>query len=196
MRAAGREATDWIRSHPAAFARLTGLRGAQFWLGPIDGRPIAIATTLVTLLAAVGAWRVLPAMNGPRRAALLIPLATYPLVYHVVGYEARYRQPLDGLLLLLAAAALVPVASRPRDSRPGLSGPSWPSATRGLSASTARWSSRSRLALECRRPPRRGPASPGRRPTRRGNSARTRRCRQCLALLGRSSTTRREDKLL
>jgi 4-amino-4-deoxy-L-arabinose transferase-like glycosyltransferase len=121
MRAAGREATGWIRSNPAEFARLTGLRVAQFWLGPIGDRPIASATTLLTLLAAVGAWRVLPTMSGPRRAALLIPLATYPLVYYVVGYEPRYRQPLDALLLLLAAAALVRVTSRPCDSRPPLS---------------------------------------------------------------------------
>jgi hypothetical protein len=116
MRAAGREANAWIRSHPADFARLTGLRVAQFWLGPVDDRPIAVATTLLTLLAALGAWRVLPGMSVPRRAVLLIPLATYPLVYYVVGYEPRYRQPLDGLLLLLAAAALVRVRSRPCDS--------------------------------------------------------------------------------
>jgi hypothetical protein len=122
MRAAGREATAWIRSHPAEFARLTGLRVGQFWLGPPDDRPLAIATIILTLLALAGAWRVLPAMSGPQRAALLIPLATYPLVYHVVGYEPRYRQPVDGLLLLLAAAALVRVRSRPScDSRPVLS---------------------------------------------------------------------------
>ena len=51
-------------------------------------------------------------MTVPQRAALLIPLATYPLVYYVVGYEPRYRQPLDGLLLLLAAAAFARVGSR------------------------------------------------------------------------------------
>jgi hypothetical protein len=107
MREAGREATAWIRSHPAEFARLTGLRVAQFWLGPIDDLPIAVGTTLLTLLAAAGAWRALPRLSVPQRAVLLIPLATFPLVYHVVGYEARYRQPVDGLLLLLAAVALV-----------------------------------------------------------------------------------------
>ena len=107
MREAGREATAWIRSHPAEFARLTGLRVTQFWLGPIDDLPIAVGTTLLTLLAAAGAWRALPRMSVPQRAVLQIPLATFPLVYHVVGYEARYRQPVDGLLLLLAAVALV-----------------------------------------------------------------------------------------
>ncbi len=42
MRQAGREATAWIRSHPAEFLRLTGLRVAQFWLGPIDDLPVAL----------------------------------------------------------------------------------------------------------------------------------------------------------
>jgi len=51
-------------------------------------------------------------MTVPQRAAVLIPLVTYPLVYYVVGYEPRYRQPLDGLLLLLAAAAFARVGSR------------------------------------------------------------------------------------
>ena len=36
---------------------------------------------------------------------LLLPLLLFPLVYYVVGFEARYRQPLDGLAFLLAASA-------------------------------------------------------------------------------------------
>ena len=113
MSEAGREARAWIQSHPAEFARLTiGLCVAQFWLGPVDDLPVAVATSLLTLLAAVGAWRVLPRMTVPQEVVLLIPLATYPLVYYVVGYEPRYRQPLDGLLLLLAAAAFARVGSR------------------------------------------------------------------------------------
>jgi len=49
-------------------------------------------------------------------AALLIPLMTFPLVYYVVGFEARYRQPMDGLQLLLAAAAFF--APNPGPSEP------------------------------------------------------------------------------
>jgi hypothetical protein len=116
MRQAGREATEWIRSHPASFLRLTGLRVAQFWLGPIGDRPVALATTLLTLLAGLGAWRARPLLSVPQRAAILIPLATFPLVYYLVGYEARYRQPVDGLLLLLAAAAVV--APKPNPTPP------------------------------------------------------------------------------
>ncbi len=107
MRAAGREAAAWIRSHPREFLRLTALRFAQFWLGPRDDLPVAAGTTLLSLLAVAGAARSFPRLDGLRRAAILVPLVTYPLVYYLVGYEARYRQPVDGLLLLLAAAAFL-----------------------------------------------------------------------------------------
>ncbi len=106
MRHAGREAAAWIRSHPLVFLRLTSLRIAQFWLGTLDALPYSLWTGLLTLLGALGAWRVMPRLSTPQRAAILIPLVTYPLVYYVVGYEARYRQPVDGLALLLAAVGL------------------------------------------------------------------------------------------
>jgi len=113
MRAAGREAAGWIRSHPAGFLRLTGLRVAQFWFGPLDDLPLALAISALTVLGMAGAVRAWSRLDVPRRAALLIPLATYPLVYYVVGFEARYRQPVDGLALLLAAAAFVALPGGP-----------------------------------------------------------------------------------
>jgi hypothetical protein len=117
MRQAGREASGWIRSHPLAFLRLTSLRVGQYWLGPIDDLPVAAGTTLLTFLAAVGAWRAWGGLSVPQRAALLIPLATYPLVYYLVGYEARYRQPMDGLLLLLAATTRSSAATPTKSGR-------------------------------------------------------------------------------
>ena len=116
MRQAGREATAWIRSHPAEFLRLTSLRVGQFWLGPIDDLHVALGVSVLTLLSAVGAWRAWPQLSIPQRAALLIPLVTFPLVYYLVGFEARYRQPMDGLQLLLAAAAFF--APSPGPSEP------------------------------------------------------------------------------
>jgi hypothetical protein len=99
------EAAEWIRAHPAEFLRLTGLRIVQFWFGPVNDRLLILGTSLLTLLSLVGAWRALPLLGVPQRAAILIPLAVYPLVYYLVGYLARYREPLDGLALLLAASA-------------------------------------------------------------------------------------------
>jgi hypothetical protein len=123
MRETGREATGWIRAHPGHFARLTALRVAQFWLGPVDDLPVAAGMTLLTVLAVVGAARTFPRLGGLRRVAILVPLATFPLVYYLVGFEARYRQPLDGLLLLLAAAAFT---SRDAAAGPSPAPPAFP----------------------------------------------------------------------
>jgi hypothetical protein len=126
MRRAGHESAAWIRSHPAEFTRLTALRVAQFWFGPIDDLPVAAAISVLTLLSAVGARRSWPRLSVPQRAALLIPLLTFPIVYYVVGFEARYRRPMDGLQLLLAATALVAT----HEPRPRPAGPSSSTATR------------------------------------------------------------------
>ena len=66
-----------------------------------------LGISVLTLLSIAGAWRAFPALSVAQRAAIVIPLAAYPLVYYVVGFEARYRQPVDGLALVLAASALI-----------------------------------------------------------------------------------------
>ena len=106
MRRAKVEAVDWIRAHPGRFISLTASRTAQFWLGPFHRPVTALAVTGLTILALLGAWRSLPAMTHPQRAALMIPLIGYPLIYYVVIYMPRYRVPLDWILLLLAGAAV------------------------------------------------------------------------------------------
>jgi hypothetical protein len=107
MRQAGREAMEWMRTHPATFAALTASRVVHFWFGPVVHRPLtAAAVTMVTLLAVVGAWSCRPALAPPQWAVLLIPLATYPLIYYVVAYMFRYRIPINGILLVLAGAAV------------------------------------------------------------------------------------------
>jgi len=47
-----------------------------------------------------------------RRAALLIPLATFPLVYYVVSQVAHYPAPLAWMLLLLAGCEVQSWISR------------------------------------------------------------------------------------
>jgi hypothetical protein len=106
MRRARREAVAWIRTHPAEFARLTLLRFANFWCGPFRLPWLALLSTLVTGLALLGLRRVLPTLDPPGRAALLIPLLAFPPVYYLVSYVDHYRAPLVWLLLLLAAFEL------------------------------------------------------------------------------------------
>ncbi len=117
MRAAGREARSWMRENPGRFAAMTLSRAAHWWLGPFYYPPGAMVVTALTLLAVLGAWRALPRMEVPQRAAVLVPLLTFPLIYYIVAYMPRYREPVDWIFLLLAVAAL---------SR---SGPPWSPAT-------------------------------------------------------------------
>ena len=63
-----------------------------------------MAVSALTILALLGAIRTLPSLAVPQRAVLLIPLATYPLIYYVVAYMSRYRVPLDWIILLFAGA--------------------------------------------------------------------------------------------
>jgi hypothetical protein len=58
------------------------------------------------VLALIGLRRAWPRLGQPERAACIIPLVAYPLVYYLVGYVPRYTLALQGLLLILAGAAV------------------------------------------------------------------------------------------
>jgi hypothetical protein len=104
MRQAKREAVEWISAHPSEFLRLTASRVIHFWFGPLHQPLMAAAISLLTILALLGARRTLPALTMPQRAALLIPLVTFPLVYYIVTYMSRYAVPINWLLLMFAGA--------------------------------------------------------------------------------------------
>jgi hypothetical protein len=104
MRQAKREAVEWISAHPSEFLRLTASRVFHFWFGPLHQPLIAAGISLLTILALLGARRTLPALTIPQRAALLIPLATFPLIHYVVTYMSRYAVPVNWLLLMFAGA--------------------------------------------------------------------------------------------
>jgi len=101
-RRARNEALEWIRNHPAEFLRLTLMRFLHFWCGQLRYPWLAALFTAVTVLAVLGLRRTLPALDAPGRAALLIPLAIFPLVYYFVSYVAHYPAPLAWMLLLLS----------------------------------------------------------------------------------------------
>jgi hypothetical protein len=106
MRRARREAIEWIHTHPAAFLRLTAQRACYFWLGSPSQGGLAVASALLTILAALGLWRAWPTIAAPQRAAVLVPLLTFPLTYYLVVFLPRYGAPLTGLLLLLSGVEL------------------------------------------------------------------------------------------
>jgi len=106
MRRARNEALKWIRTNPGAFLWLTAQRTLYFWFGSPYQPWAAMGILAVTVLAFFGARRALPGLTIPQRAVLLIPLATFPLVYYLVGFTARYRVPVNWILLLFAGAEI------------------------------------------------------------------------------------------
>jgi 4-amino-4-deoxy-L-arabinose transferase-like glycosyltransferase len=102
MRRARIEAFEWIGAHPAEFLRLATMRLIHFWCGPLRLPLLAALTTAMTALALLGLRRALPALDAPGRAALIIPLAAFPLVYYAVSYVEHYPAPLAWMILLLA----------------------------------------------------------------------------------------------
>ena len=117
MRRARNEALRWIRTHPSEFLRLTLLRFVHFWCGPLRFPWLAALFTTVTVLVLLALRRILPVLTIPGRAALLIPLATFPLVYYVVSYVAHYPAPLAWLLQLLAGYEVQSWIGRGNDRR-------------------------------------------------------------------------------
>jgi hypothetical protein len=115
MRACRDETLTWIASHPGAFARLTAARAWHVWFGPPARPAEALPVTALTLLAAVGLARARRRLSPPQLAALVIPLATFPLVSYLLGYVPRYTLALQGLLLMLAGGAFgIRVPNSPR----------------------------------------------------------------------------------
>jgi hypothetical protein len=121
MREARRQALAWIADHPRQTLGLIAQRFAYFWFGPLHDPPTAVPYMALTLLAFVGLLRLRPRLTTPERAAILIPLVAYPPVYYLMGAMTRYRLPLDWLLLILAATAVV-AWSRFRNERPASRG--------------------------------------------------------------------------
>ena len=72
--------------------------------------------TLLTILAALGAWKIIPALSTPQRAALIIPLLTFPVVYYLVSYEPRYRIPIAWILHLFAGTAVWELVRGPENA--------------------------------------------------------------------------------
>ncbi len=104
MRRARADVVEWVRAHPGEFVRLTASRFVHFWCGSLHRPGTVAATTALTVLALLGLRRAFPSLSTPQRAAVLIPLVMFPLVYYFVCYMPRYRIPLDWMLLILAGA--------------------------------------------------------------------------------------------
>jgi len=99
------EANDFIVSDPISFAGRCFHRVIEFWYQPLSSSWI-----LVSVVGWIGAGFAL--RKHPLGWLFVIPLITFPLVYYVTHVFAHYRHPIDPVILLLAAYALVEMAPK------------------------------------------------------------------------------------
>jgi 4-amino-4-deoxy-L-arabinose transferase-like glycosyltransferase len=118
-----RQAKDYIRSHPAWFAWMTLRRIVYMWTGywsldrnylkdePLDPPNILVNTTM-TVLGLIGLHR-LYKRASPLATRFAIVLLFFPLTYYISHPETYYFRPVDPLILVLAAIAIVGSKQQP-----------------------------------------------------------------------------------
>jgi hypothetical protein len=102
-------AIAWILANPGAFARLSASRFVLFWF-PQMRTPIQ--TLLVRVLAFFGLVGLVLAARKKTASLeeVALVLLVYPIPYYIIEVSPRYRYPLDGLIVLLAAVAVANLA--------------------------------------------------------------------------------------
>jgi hypothetical protein len=105
-RSRGQEAIAFMRSHPRRTALLWGTKAFYYWAGvPRLMHPAALAPLKNSLFLAssVLAWWGLALMLWRRSDAFLFAalLIIYPLAYYIAFPHARYRHPIEPILLIL-----------------------------------------------------------------------------------------------
>jgi hypothetical protein len=101
-----RQTIAWMRAHPARFLELTIERFSNFWVPLGTSRIQFIWRIGVYLLAAVGIvllYRTRPSLTFLPAMFLIV----YPLPYYLTQSYSRYGYPVEWLVTLLAASALV-----------------------------------------------------------------------------------------
>lgn len=125
----GARATQWISEHPGDFLVLCLRRVQYFWIGDLplfDQRSSAasragfdpnswakfLSFAVLGVLGWIGALRWGPGLR--ERRLLLLALLGFGLAYYVTHVSERYRFPIDPLLALLSASALLRIFSKGR----------------------------------------------------------------------------------
>jgi 4-amino-4-deoxy-L-arabinose transferase-like glycosyltransferase len=109
------QAFDWIRQHPGRFTVISLKRFFYYWNGvprpsastsPMDFRSSGFLATSVLAL-----WGLGRALRQKRPAAWLYAglVLTYPTVYYFVFPHARYRHPIEPVLVILIVFLLLEV---------------------------------------------------------------------------------------
>ncbi|MCG3132476.1 MAG: hypothetical protein FLDDKLPJ_03326 [Phycisphaerae bacterium] len=106
-------AIEWICADQGRFQRLCGRRILVFWTKEVFwGRFAAASSVLVGVPLALGAVGLLLGRRlGNSAYQAILPVLTYPLVYYITHAQARYRFPIDALLMTGIPIVVVSVAT-------------------------------------------------------------------------------------
>jgi len=111
----GREAMEFIRSHPAMFVSLSLKRAYYFWFGtprtsgtPGLSRSRYVFFLLSTVLAFLGSWLVIK-QKKPGAFLYASLILVYPLVYYITFPHPRYRHPIEPEMMILGVWFVIEV---------------------------------------------------------------------------------------
>jgi hypothetical protein len=95
-----------VRSDPGRFLRMTVDRFVWFWM-PWSGTPARDVLSDLLSAAALAGLVLYARRRTLPSAFTLAVVVSFPLVYYILECSTRYRYPIEWLLLLMAASALV-----------------------------------------------------------------------------------------
>ncbi len=109
-----RDALQWIAGHPARFVKLTGMRFIAFWFPTESGsihyagsgrRLERVVIYLMTLLSLEGLM-ILCRLDVKSAAICISCLMLFPLIYYIIQFIDRYRDPIMWMTFLLGAVPI------------------------------------------------------------------------------------------
>ncbi|RMD84623.1 MAG: hypothetical protein D6815_03750 [Candidatus Dadabacteria bacterium] len=116
-----KKGTGYIRYHPLRFLRLTAARIWLFWTytrvgdvgSPYSGKDLLMALGYFPMLLLAAAGLAMTRRREAEYRLSVLYLAVFPLPYYVaVAGLMRYRLPIEPLLMMFAAHAVMQIATR------------------------------------------------------------------------------------
>jgi 4-amino-4-deoxy-L-arabinose transferase-like glycosyltransferase len=100
------EAINFICASPTRFLRQAFYRFRYWWFAEGETGPFFTCYRLLTLISLIGiilAWR---SVSRGAAFTILAAICVYPLVYYLTNVYARYRYPIEPLMMVLAGFAV------------------------------------------------------------------------------------------
>lgn len=107
-------ASDYIRSHPGIFIKMTARRVYRFWAGTGNVSASALYelhALLTTVFGFVGLVLIYRRRSRAFAILMALPLLLFPVPYYITHAEFRYRLNIDPVLTVLAAFAITQMAA-------------------------------------------------------------------------------------